>query len=122
MRDQLDDFLCKYTADGPIKRVIFEGVKSRIVLITVGAFISCYNLEGNLHATHSFVSPLEWKKWAKDRGATGPTKDVKGILALEEIGWDFKTNPIFSDDVADSILIFLTWKDRHGYDDPQFPA
>lgn len=96
-----------------IKMAIFEGVRARIVLCTVGAFCAVPQLQGcRLHARHTFVESISWKRWAQRRGAEGPMKDIKGVQALMEIGWDFAKYPIATDDEADSVMIYQTWKER----------
>lgn len=96
-----------------IKDVVFEGVRSRIVLITVGAFLTCPHLRYcKVHPKRNFVESLLWKYYAKARGAEGPAKDIKGVKALREIGFPVDEHRILSDDIADSLLIYLTWRDR----------
>lgn len=108
---QLTDFLNKQLPKGlNIEKVIFEGMKNRLVLITVGAFLTCPRLDAKLHQKFSFVESSSWKRWAKNKGATGLTKDVKGVKALREIGFPVDKHDIKSDDVADSVLMYLTWK------------
>lgn len=55
-----------------------------------------------------FVSPSTWKAFCRRKGC--PDKDPKGMKALQSIGW---TKNTFSDDVADSILIYMTWLERY---------
>lgn len=95
-----------------VYNVIFEGVRARLVLITVGAFLTCPRLHVKLSPKASFVESASWKKWAQRRGATGPIKDIKGVKALREVGFPVDSYGITSDDVADSILIYLTWRER----------
>jgi hypothetical protein len=111
---QLTEFLAEELPAGEeIKVLLFEGVKSSMVLATVGAFCVCPQLQGcKFNPKHSFISALSWKKWARDHGATGPFKEIKGVKALKETGWEFETYPIFSDDVADSLMIYQCWRDR----------
>lgn len=93
-----------------LTKVLFEGMKARLVLVTIGAFLTCPRLDNKLHAQHSFVESSSWKKWAQQHGATGPFKEIKGVKALKEIGYPVDKLAIDSDDVADSILIYLTWR------------
>jgi hypothetical protein len=110
---QLDAWLDSKSLAEPIRTLIFEGVRARLVLITVGAFTSSKYLQDcKLNAKHSFVESLSWKNWARKRGAAGPIKDIKGVKALQDIGWDMLKFPVESDDEADSILIYLAWRDR----------
>lgn len=110
---QLDAWLESYLLDSEIKQVIFEGVRSRLVLVTVGAFTCSKYLQNcRLHARHTFVESISWKRWAQKRGATGPLKDIKGLKALAEAGWDMARYPVSTDDEADSVMIYQTWKER----------
>lgn len=110
--NQLDQWLAQFNIE-QIKVVIFEGVRSRLVLTTVGAFCtSPYLQDCKLHPRHSFVESSSWKTWAKKRGAVSHDGEIKGIRALYETGWDAIKYPIESDDAADSILIYQTWRDR----------
>lgn len=60
----------------------------------------------------NFVVTSTWKYWASRRGATGPSKDIKGVKALSEVGFPVEKYGIASDDVADSILIYLAWREK----------
>jgi len=104
---QLDLFLRGQLGENEkIRTVVCEGVRSVLVQICVGALLVCPQIEAKI-TTASFVHSTSWKKWAKDRGATGPLKDIKGVQALRESTKDY--HHVTSDDVADSILIYLTW-------------
>ena len=106
---QLTDFL---TGKPQVEHILFEGVKARLVIITVGAFLTCPLLDVKLNEKYSFVGSSTWKKYAHTRGATGPIRDVKGLKALREIGYPVDKYKITSDDTADSILMYLSWKDK----------
>jgi hypothetical protein len=95
-----------------IEKVVFEGVRSRLIIAVVGAFMCCPRISAKLSEKANFIESSSWKRWAQARGATGPFKDIKGVKALREAGWDFSKHPIESDDVADSILMYLAWRDR----------
>jgi hypothetical protein len=111
--DQLTAFLNTHLPRGvDIEKVVFEGVRSRLITAVVGAFMCCPRISAKLSEKANFIESSSWKRWAQTRGATGPFKDIKGVKALREAGWDFGKHPISSDDVADSILIYLTYKDR----------
>lgn len=111
--EQLTAFLNAELPEGvQVEKVVFEGVRPRLILATVGAFMCCPRISAKLDESKSFVGPSSWKAWAKLRGATGPFKDIKGVQALQETGWDFSKHPIDSDDVADSLLIYMAWRDR----------
>lgn len=112
---RLTDFLNTYVPMGEnITKVVFEGVRSRIVLISVGAFLMCPRIKARLSPTGNFVESRSWKAWAKRQGATGPIKDIKGRKALFEIRPElFKRFKIDTDDAADSILMALTWHERN---------
>lgn len=114
---RLTDFLNKYVPYGlTVDRVVFEGVRARLVLISVGAFLMCPRIKTRLSPTDSFVETGRWKGWAKRQGATGPLKDVKGIRSLKEVrpdlfGKDSGFN-IKTDDEADACFMWLTYKER----------
>jgi hypothetical protein len=111
--DQLNVFIDQYVpADIIITKVIFEGVRSRLVMIVAGAFLTCPRIDAKISEKHNFIESSSWKNYARARGATGTFKDIKGVKALRECGWDFVKYPIVSDDVADSVLMYLTWKTR----------
>lgn len=108
---QFEIFLAGNMAAGDeINTIVTEGVRSRIVGVCIGSFLVCKTIQANLYSKGSFVEPQQWKKWAKMRGASGDV--IKGVKALSEAGWDMKKFPVESDDVADSILIYLCWRDR----------
>lgn len=111
--EQLNDFLNEQLPPNvDVEKVLFEGVKSKLVLIVVGAFLCCHRIHAKMHDKASFVYSSSWKTWAKRHGATGPVSDIKGCKALAETGFDMDTHHIRSDDTADSILIYLAWRDR----------
>lgn len=93
-----------------IEKIVFENVRMKLVVITAGAFLTCPRIKARIHESESFIPSMSWKKWAKDRGATGPFKDIKGVKALYESGWTGVD--ITSDDIADSCLIYMTWRDK----------
>lgn len=92
-----------------IEKIIFEGVRSRLVLCTVGAFCTIPRIRGHVKQDKNFIETTTWKSWAKRHGATGALKDIKGVKALREVGFPLSRNPITSDDIADSCLLYLTW-------------
>lgn len=111
--DQLNDFLDANLGDGEeVSTTIFEGVRARLVLITVGAFLTCPRIVGPLSQSAHFVESSEWKNYAKLRGATQQFRDIKGIQALLDIGFPAKKRGVKGDDQADAVLIYLTWRDR----------
>lgn len=111
---QLTHFISKYVPQGEyVEKVFFEGVRSRIVLITVGAFLMCPRIKAWISPTRNFIETGTWKAWAKRNGATGPQKDIKGIRSLREIRPElFERHRIKTDDEADAVLMFLSLKDR----------
>lgn len=111
----LTDFINKYVPrHRDINRVVFEGVRARLVLISVGAFLMCPRIKARLSPTDSFVETGSWKNWAKKQGATGKTKDIKGLRSLREIRPElFNRYKIKTDDEADSVMMWLTFKDRY---------
>lgn len=98
--------------DQVIKQILFEGVRARLVLCTVGAFCTPKKIQAPVTTAHSFIESTTWKVWARNRGATGPVKDIKGVKALREIGFPLDRYPITSEDIADSCLLYLCWRDR----------
>lgn len=113
---RLSDFLNKYVPYGEfVRNVVFEGVRSRIVLISVGAFLMCPRLKCRISPKDNFVETRTWKAWAKRQGATGPTKDVKGMRSLREVRPElFERFRIKTDDEADAVLMMYAWMERHG--------
>lgn len=111
--EQLNVFIDAHVpADIILDKVLFEGVRSRLVVCVVGAFLCCPRIDAKISEKGNFVESSSWKNWARARGAQGAFKDIKGVKALRECGWDFNKHPITSDDTADSIFIYLCWRDR----------
>ena len=112
--EQLTDWLHGRLGKAEIKTVLFEGVRSRLVLVTVGAFVCVPQLRHcKVHQRFSFIESTSWKNYARKRGATNPKLgDIKGVPALREIGFPVDQHRIDSDDIADSILIYLCWRDK----------
>jgi hypothetical protein len=107
---QLEMFLRGAIPEGKkVSTVVCEGVRSVLVQICIGALLTPPQIEAKITSGESFVHATSWKKWAQNRGATGPLKDIKGVKALADIGI---YPAITSDDVADSILVYLCWRDR----------
>ncbi len=95
-----------------IEKIIFESVRMKLVIITVGCFLTCPRIDARLHEKASFIPSMSWKKWAADRGATGPFKEIKGVRALKESGFPLDGIEPLNDDVADSIMMYQTWRLR----------
>lgn len=113
MQENLTRFLDSALPPGvQLSKVIFEGVHARLVLVTVGAFLCSPRIDAKLHAQHSFIASSTWKKWAQEHGATGIFKDIKGVKALKETGFDTDKVSGIQDDVADSIMIYYAWRKR----------
>lgn len=113
--EQLTDFLNMHLPPNvDIEKVLFEGVKARLVMVVVGAFLCCPRISAKMHESASFIYSTTWKSWARSKGATGPVKDIKGVPALRDIGFPVDVYHIDSDDIADSILIYLTWSEKYG--------
>lgn len=111
--EQLTQFLGEHLpAHVNIEKVIFEGVKARLVLIVIGSFLCCPRISAKMHEKASFVYSSSWKQWARNHGATGPVADIKGVKSLAETGFDMETHHIVSEDISDSILMYLSWRDR----------
>ncbi len=110
---QLDKFLAEHLPDSAcITKLLFEGVRARLVLVTVGAFLTCSRIHAHISPKTSFIESTSWKKWAQLHGATGPIKLIKGVKALRETGFPVDEMGIVSDDIADAVLMYLTWKDK----------
>lgn len=112
---QLNEFMDEHLPfDKELSNIIFEGVRSRLVLVVVGAFCTCPTITVDVSAKKNFVETPSWKSWARKHGALEPVfGKIKGVKALTETGFFSTTNfRTDSDDVADSILIYLTWRDR----------
>jgi hypothetical protein len=111
--DQLNDFLSmQIPPEAIITKILFEGVRARLVLVTVGAFLTCPRIHAQISPKHSFVESSSWKSWARLHGASGPHKDIKGVKALREVGFDVDGHGITSEDISDSVLMYLTWRGR----------
>ncbi len=110
---QLDAFLnVNLPKSARVTKIVFEGVRARLVLVTVGAFLTCPRIHAKLSPKASFVESSSWKKWARRHGALEEkVKDIKGVKALREVGFPVDEFDICSDDVADSILMYLTWRE-----------
>lgn len=110
LTDQLNDFLnSSLPPDVVIEKVVMEGVRSRTVQMVCGAFLTCKRIDAELKG--AFVETPSWKRWAKDHGATQPFHEIKGVFALREVGFPVDDHAIVSDDVADSCLQLLCWKE-----------
>jgi hypothetical protein len=95
-----------------VRRVIFEGVRSRLVLVTVGAFLTVSRIQARISPKKDFVESTQWKSWARKNGARGDLADIKGVLALRDIGFPVDHYRINSDDIADAVMIYKTWAER----------
>lgn len=113
LQEQLQSFLDECLGEEPVEKVIVEGVRSEKVSQTVGAFMICTQIDSSLGKNMVIHAPT-WKSWARKQGATyeGTYLNIKGIKALQDIGWDFDKNPIASDDEADCELLYMAWRDR----------
>lgn len=111
--EQLTEFLNTQLPPGVnVEKIIFEGVKARLVTIVVGAFLCCPRIHAKMHESASFLYSSTWKAWARRNGATGLIADIKGVKALREAGFDVEKYGIVSDDVSDSILMYFAWRDK----------
>lgn len=110
---QLTAFLQLHLKPGyVVDTVIFEAVRARLVMCVVGAFLTCPLINSKMSEKGNFCESSTWKKWAQQRGATGFFKDIKGVKALREVGFDVDKWGITSDDAADAVLQFCAWRDR----------
>ena len=107
--DDYEQFLVDMDVDvGEIHTIVTENVRSKFLLVTIGLFFVPFAVKAPLKNSH-FIVPGTWKKWAQGMGALGPAKDIKGLKALREIGWDFDANPVGTEDEADSVFIYKAW-------------
>lgn len=95
-----------------VEKVIFEGVKARLVTIVVGAFLCCPRIHAKMHESASFIYSSTWKSWARKNGAKAVMSDIKGVKSLREAGFDVDKYGVTSDDVADSIMMYKAWQGR----------
>lgn len=111
-RQQLETFLNEQLASTEdIDVVLFENVKSKVVLLCAGAFLSLDIFQCKFKPKEHIVHPSSWKSYLRKRGATG---EIKGVKALEQ-GWPpSKRLKLQSDDVADSMAIYLAWQEKYG--------
>lgn len=110
---QLTQFLMRHLLPNEnVTKILFEGVRSVLVQMAAGAFMMCPLIDAKLSPSDSFVHTTSWKMYAKQRGATGALKDIKGVKALIEIGFPVELLSKQSDDIADSILIYLSWANK----------
>lgn len=108
----LREFLDAHLPEGVvIKTVLFESVKSRIIMAVIGSVLVQERIDATLTPA-TMIGSMSWKKWAHGMGALGPLKDIKGVPALRQVKFDVDGHGITSEDVADSILIFLTWLNK----------
>lgn len=108
-REQLRAFL-QFYSEYPVDHVVCESVKSKMVMVVIGALLAIPEIKCKVTPA-DWVPSLSWKKWARDRGASGPFHDIKGMKALRECTYG-ETYLFDSDDIADSVLIYKTWKLR----------
>jgi len=108
---QLTEFL---KGKPQVEHILFEGVKARLVMATIGAFLTCPLLDVKLHEKTSFVGSSSWKKYAQRYGARGPVREIKGHYSLKQIGFPVDTYGLTADheDICDSILIYLCWREK----------
>ena len=107
---QLEEFLQLNLPKGEmVGRIIMEDVRSKLLILSAGAYLTCPYIDAKVAYPYHFISPSKWKSWARRRGASGNSKEIKGLAALRMIKWDFDKYPIMSDDVADSVMQYYCW-------------
>lgn len=108
--DSMDCWLDKLEIPrGKIKTVLFEGVKSSLVLCTIGAFLTSPHIRHVKISTKNFIGSSRWKKWARDHGAKAEKfADIKGIVSLRETGLNLSVK---TDDEADAVMQYKAWAD-----------
>ena len=107
---QLRMFLETHNVD-TVSAVLFEKVRAEFVSMICGAYLTMNAIKCHIGKDH-LIHTNRWKGWARSQGAgkTVHRSEIKGVQALKEIGWDFNAYPIESDDVADSVLMYLAWR------------
>lgn len=85
-----------------INQVITEYLKLNLAMMSVGLVFLHPRVKCKFQ-THHMISSSTWKKWAKDHGAKGPTKDIKGLTALADIGFPH-IKDVLDEDSADATL------------------
>ncbi len=107
MVSQLEQFLVSHDANVHI--VICENPPHTLLKAVIGAMLIATRVDSMFSDSHT-VAVMSWKAWARARGAGGPFKDIKGVKALKATG--FKVPQGIGDDEADSILVYLAYRDR----------
>lgn len=114
MRKDLREFVITNLPKGQqITRAIMELVPKIVepsIQMAGGGLLSdsIYNLD----LTRKFlISPSTWQAYARRNGS--PDKYPKGVKALKQINFPVEKYKITSDDVADSIMIFLAWAEKN---------
>jgi len=114
MRIQLKVFVEAYLPVGEkITRAVMELVPKICepsIQMAGGAVLS--DPAFSLDVTRKFlVSPSTWKAYVRRKGSK--EKDPKGVSALRAINFPVDAYGITSEDVADSIMIFLAWVEKN---------
>ena len=104
---QLDTFLTAH--DAWVQIVICENPPHTLLKAVIGAVLVSPRVNSMFSDGHT-VAVMTWKSWARAHGAGGPFKDIKGVKALKATG--FPVPPGIGDDEADSILVYLAYRDR----------
>lgn len=115
MRAQMKEFVLATLPKGTtVTRATIELVPKIVepsIQLIAGAILADPIFDLNI-TRKQFVSPSSWKAWARRHGALD--KDPKGVVSLRQTGFPVEQYQIVSDDVADSIMIFLAWNEKHG--------
>lgn len=93
-----------------ISELIPKIVEPSVQMIT-GALVAAPKFNSNITRKH-LISPSSWKSYAKRHGCTD--KEPKGVKTLLQLDTQHpKWKDIKSDDVADSIMIYLTYCEKN---------
>lgn len=95
--------------DAKVHIVICENPPHTLLKAVIGAMLVSPRVDSMFSDAHT-VAVMSWKAWARARGAGGPFKDIKGVKALKATG--FPVPQGIGDDEADSILVYLAYRDR----------
>lgn len=93
-----------------VSELIPKIVEPSVQMIT-GALVADPRFNGNL-ARKQLISPSSWKSYARRHGCVD--KEPKGVKALFQLDYQVpEWKLVKSDDVADSIMIYLTYCEKN---------
>lgn len=111
MSQQLEDFLNEHDID-TVTIVVAERIMfgNPPLQITVGYLINNKHIHANI-TPKSFILPAVWKAFAKKNGWTD--RICKGVVVIEKCFPQYLPFCKKSEDIADSILIYLAWRRKN---------